>query len=309
MLAYTGEGIPQCSLLWEPSKDGMLFYFFIPVDVFGKQSEAAAEAINARDAMLGDSNLRWESWRDIAQTSLNGASDAGEASDHSVARPRWRPTPSVRHHGGHAMQYPAHEWRQWNDRPAPNPSEELGRLSAALKRTHGAAGMQGISPRQAQPPCSKCHAEPRYPGQRWGQRCFGRYHANRRARLRREREGNRARDKATIHNTRRPYNTPPPLFEQLKRVVLEIPKYRNRPETIRISLLPYRQHMYVDVRTYLKGKPTRKGIAIHRDLVPAVIEGMQRAMRTWWDDLPRQWDREPGPTRGQTGVTWPENLW
>jgi hypothetical protein len=93
----------------------------------------------------------------------------------------------------------------------------------------------------------------------------------------------------------------------LKRVVLEISKYRNRPESIRVSLLPYHGHVYVDVRVYLAGKPTRKGITMHRDLVPAVIEGMQRALQIWWDALPRQW--EPGPTRGQTGVSWPDDLW
>jgi hypothetical protein len=93
----------------------------------------------------------------------------------------------------------------------------------------------------------------------------------------------------------------------LKRVILEVPKYRSRPETIRVSLLPYRQHLYIDVRIYLKGKPTRKGITIHSNLVPAVLEGMQRAQRTCWDDLPRQ--GEPGPSRGQTGVTWPDHLW
>jgi Transcriptional Coactivator p15 (PC4) len=162
--------------------------------------------------------------------------------------------------------------------------------------------------RPGQLPCTKCYAEPRYPGQRWGPRCFGRYHANRRARLRREREENRARGEATIHTIHRPDNTPPPLFEQLKRVVLEVPKYRNRPETIRVSLLPYRAHVYVDVRVYVAGKPTRKGIAIHRDLMPAVIEGMQRALHTWWDDLPRSWEQEPTPRRGQTSITWPEDL-
>jgi hypothetical protein len=88
---------------------------------------------------------------------------------------------------------------------------------------------------------------------------------------------------------------------------LEIPKYRNRPETIRVSLLPHRAHLYIDVRIYLKGKPTRKGITIHSDLMPAVVEGMPRAQRTWWDDLPRQW--EPGSARGQTGISWPDNLW
>lgn len=111
-----------------------------------------------------------------------------------------------------------------------------------------------------------------------------------------------------MHITRRAYNTPPPFFEQMKRVVLEIPKYRNRPETIRVSLLPYRGHVYVDIRVYLAGKPTRKGIAIHRELLPAVLEGMQRALHTWWDDLPRQWEREPGLVRGQTGVSWPDDL-
>jgi hypothetical protein len=162
-------------------------------------------------------------------------------------------------------------------------------------------------PWSTQPLCSKCHREPRYPRQRWGPRCFALYHRDRRARRRGERGGNRLRDKATTYNTRRPYNTPPPLFEQLKRVVLEVPKYRNRPETIRVSLLPYKGHVYVDVRVYVAGKPTRKGITIHSDLVPAVVEGMQRALRTSWDELPRPW--EPGPPRGQTGVTWPENLW
>jgi hypothetical protein len=207
------------------------------------------------------------------------------------------------------MQYPAHEWSQWNNPPAYDSSGEVRRLSTAPKWTNGPAGMQGISPRQAQPPCSKCYGEPRYPGQRWGPRCFARYHADRRARRRPEREGNRPRDKATTNNIRRPYNTPPPLFEQLKRVVLEIPKYRNRPETIHVSLLPYKGHIYVDVRVYVAGKPTRKGITIHADLVPAVMEGMQRALRTSWDTLPRPWDRQPGPTRGQTGISWPAGLW
>jgi hypothetical protein len=122
------------------------------------------------------------------------------------------------------MQYPAHEWSRWNDRPEHDASGEVGRLSAAPKRTDSATGIQGISPRPSRPLCSKCHAEPRYPGQRWGPRCFALYHANRRARRRRQREAGPVRDKATIHNTRRPYNTPPPLFEQLKRVILEVPK-------------------------------------------------------------------------------------
>jgi Transcriptional Coactivator p15 (PC4) len=205
------------------------------------------------------------------------------------------------------MQDSAYEWSQWNARPALDPLGEVGRLPAAPQWADRAAGMQGISPRQARPPCSKCYAEPRYTGQRWGPRCFARYHADRRARRRREREANRARDKATISSNRKGYNTPPPLFEQLKRVVLDLPKYRHRPESIRISLLPYKGHVYVDVRVYLKGRPTRKGITIHSDLVPAVVEAMQRALRTSWDTLPRPW--ESGPARGQTGVTWPENLW
>jgi hypothetical protein len=163
--------------------------------------------------------------------------------------------------------------------------------------------------RPTQPLCTKCHREPRYPGQRWGKCCFSFYHRDRRARRRRERDGGPVRDEATIYNTRQAYNTPPPFFEQMKRVVLEVPKYRNRPETIRISLFPYREHVYVDVRVYVAGKPTRKGLAIHRDLLPAVLEGMQRALHTWWDELPRQWEREPGPARGQTGMSWPDDLW
>jgi hypothetical protein len=205
------------------------------------------------------------------------------------------------------MQYPAHEWSRGDHWPAHDASREEGRSSAAPKWTNGAAGMQGISPWPSRPLCSKCYGEPRYAGQRWGPRCFARYHANRRAHRRREREAGRLRDKATTYSTCRPYNTPTPLFEQLKRVVLDLPKYRNRPETIRVSLLPYKGHVYVDVRVYVAGKPTRKGITIHADLVPAVVEAMQRALRTSWDTLPRRW--EPEPTRGQIGVTWPDGLW
>jgi hypothetical protein len=207
------------------------------------------------------------------------------------------------------MQDSTHGWSQWNNRPANGSSGEVGRLSIAAKWTDSTTGMQGILPHPSRPLCSKCFGEPRYLGQRWGPRCFALYHRDRRARRRREREAGPGRDKATIRTTRRPYNAPPPLFEQLKRVVLEIPKYRNRPETIRISLLPYKGHVYVDVRVYLKGKATRKGITIHSDLVPAVVEAMQRALRTSWDVLPRQWEQEPGPARGQTGISWPAGLW
>ena len=153
-----------------------------------------------------------------------------------------------------------------------------------------------------QPLCSKCHREPRYPRQRWGKRCFALYHRDRRARLRRK------PNKGTTPSMRRPYNTPPPLCEQLKRVVLEVSKYRNRPETIRISLLPCRAHMYVDVRIYLAGKPTRKGITIHSDLLPAVLEGMQRALQTS-NQLPRHWEQGPIPAHGQTSVVWPDDTW
>ena len=163
--------------------------------------------------------------------------------------------------------------------------------------------------KSSQPPCSRCHAEPRYPGERGGKRCFALYHADRRARRRHSCPAIPVRERATTGNIRRAYNTPPPLFEQLKRVVREIPKYRRRPETIRVSLLPHRGHVYVDVRVYVAGKPTRKGIAIHRDLVPAVIEGLQRARHTWWDELPRRWDSQSRPTQGQPGVTWPDDVW
>lgn len=161
----------------------------------------------------------------------------------------------------------------------------------------------------AQPPCSKCHQEPRYPGQRWGKRCFARYHAERRARLRRAREEEAARDEATTVINHRAENTAPPLFEQLKRVITEIPKYPNRPETIRVSLLPWHEHTYVEVRVYLAGKPTRKGIAIHSDLLPQVVAACQQALRTSWDQVPRPMEREPVPARGQSAVYWPEEVW
>jgi hypothetical protein len=105
------------------------------------------------------------------------------------------------------MQDPMDEWPPWADRSAPPQVGELGRLSAAPPWTHGAAGMEGISPRPSRPPCSKCHGEPRYPGQRWGPRCFARYHADRRAQRRHERAAHRGRDQATMSITRRPSNT------------------------------------------------------------------------------------------------------
>jgi hypothetical protein len=112
--------------------------------------------------------------------------------------------------------------------------------------------------RSTQPLCTKCHREPRYPRQRWGPRCFALYHRDRRAPLRRERAGNRSREEATTFSIRRPSNATPPLFEQLKRVVLEVPKFRNRPETIRVSLLPSRAHMYVDLRVIWPGSRRAK---------------------------------------------------
>jgi hypothetical protein len=87
-----------------------------------------------------------------------------------------------------------------------------------------------------------------------------------------------------------------------------VPKYRHRPETIRVSLLPYKGHVYVDVRTYLKGKPTRKGITIHSDLVPAVVEGMQRALGTSRDQWPTSQHEQAVPQPWQTNVHWPEGL-
>ena len=161
--------------------------------------------------------------------------------------------------------------------------------------------------RFTQPPCSKCHAEPRAPGQRWGRRCFARYHRDRRARLRRERDEGCTRDTTTMHNIPRAYNTPPPLFEQRKRVVLEIPKFPNRPKTIRVSVFPLHGHEYVDVRIYLADKPTRKGVTIHRDLLPAVLEGLQRAQRTAWEQWPAPGTGAPLPGRESTSLHWPED--
>jgi hypothetical protein len=206
------------------------------------------------------------------------------------------------------MRYPVDEWPQGDGRSARGASGEVGRRSAAPKRTVGAAGTPGSSPRQSGLLCSKCRREPRYPGQRWGKRCFAWYHANRRARQRREREGQRARDKATTYINRGLNNTRPPLYEQAKVVLSEVPKYRNRPELIRVSLLPWRGHQYIDIRVYLAGKPTRKGITIHSDLVAAVMEGMQRALQTSWDQWPAPPLEKAVPQRWQPNVHWPEGL-
>jgi hypothetical protein len=88
--------------------------------------------------------------------------------------------------------------------------------------------------------------------------------------------------------------------------VVEIPKYPNRPEVIRVSLLPRGLHCYVDIRLYRRGHPTRQGLVIHSDLLPAVLAGLQRACGVAWEALPRPEDRPPPWERqGETGVHWP----
>jgi hypothetical protein len=119
------------------------------------------------------------------------------------------------------------------------------------------------------------------------------------------------------HSIQKPGNAPrrwpTALIEQLKRTVVEIPKYPNRPETIRVSLVPRGAHRYVDLRVYRAGYPTRQGVVLHTDLVPAVLAGLQQALGVAWEALPRREDRalwpEDSPAspwrQGETSVHFP----
>ena len=68
----------------------------------------------------------------------------------------------------------------------------------------------------------------------------------------------------------------PHEVEALKRVVAEIPKRQRPPETIRVSLIPI-SGGYADLRVYRGALPTRQGLVIHRDLLPAVLRGVTMA--------------------------------
>src|SRR5262249_54582612 len=66
-------------------------------------------------------------------------------------------------------------------------------------------------------------------------------------------------------------------LEERKDVVAEIPTSAARPATLRVSLLPGDRGVFVDLRAYLAGRPTRQGVLIRVDLVPAVIAALHDA--------------------------------
>ena len=73
------------------------------------------------------------------------------------------------------------------------------------------------------------------------------------------------------------------MVEGLKRVVVDVKKHRGgKPETIRVSALPMGQHLYADVRVYIRGHPTRQGLVVHTDLIADVISGLQEVLRRGW---------------------------
>ena len=147
------------------------------------------------------------------------------------------------------------------------------------------------------------------PGSGWGRRCFRLYKRAWRQQQRQRRTAEGALAPRPTHIRQKPANSPgrwsPRLVEQTKRVVVEVPKYPHRPETIRVNLIPRGVHTYVDVRVYLAGKPTRQGLVLHSDLVPAVLAGRQRALGVVWETLPRPEDRPPRQRQGETAVHLP----
>ena len=75
--------------------------------------------------------------------------------------------------------------------------------------------------------------------------------------------------------TRAPWN--PRVIEASKQTVADIPKYPNRPETIRVSAFRVGDALYADIRVYLRERPTRQGLVIHYDLLPPVLAGLTAA--------------------------------
>ena len=67
------------------------------------------------------------------------------------------------------------------------------------------------------------------------------------------------------------------MIEATKVVIAEVPKREHPPETIRVSLIPV-SGGYADVRVYRGGHPTRQGLVIHRDLLPAVLTYLAAAV-------------------------------
>lgn len=75
----------------------------------------------------------------------------------------------------------------------------------------------------------------------------------------------------------------PRLIERLKNIIVDVPKHPGgKPETIRVSALPIGQHLYADVRVYLRGHPTRQGLVVHTDLIADVITGLQEVLQRGW---------------------------
>jgi hypothetical protein len=68
------------------------------------------------------------------------------------------------------------------------------------------------------------------------------------------------------------------VIEALKETVADIPKYPNRPETIRVSVFRVGESVYADLRVYLRGRPTHQGLVIHRDMMPAVLDALRQAV-------------------------------
>ncbi len=65
--------------------------------------------------------------------------------------------------------------------------------------------------------------------------------------------------------------------------IVDIPKHQGgKPETIRVSALPMRHHLYADVRVYVRGHPTAQGLVVHHDLIADVIVRLQEVLRRAW---------------------------
>jgi hypothetical protein len=60
---------------------------------------------------------------------------------------------------------------------------------------------------------------------------------------------------------------------------------KNSRELLRVASSEYNGHSFIDIRVWTNGKdggtlPTKKGVAIHPDLLPQLIELLTKAART-----------------------------
>lgn len=73
------------------------------------------------------------------------------------------------------------------------------------------------------------------------------------------------------------------FLEKCKEVVCRIPHpnayYRHRGTEYRVTIMPWSRGSYLDIRTYVQGGPTGRGILLHLDIISAMLPEIIAAVR------------------------------